>query len=134
MPISYSPLPIANLHLTQINDFMVTNYSNQAAIYQRLQVNPDQLNRFCQQHLIAELSVFGSILRDDFSPSSDVDLLITYLPSAPRGLLEKIYLKEQLETLFHRPVDLISKPSLEKSHNWIKRQSILDSAEVIYSA
>ncbi|ACK65896.1 DNA polymerase beta domain protein region [Rippkaea orientalis PCC 8801] len=113
---------------------MVTNYSNQAAIYQRLQVNPDQLNRFCQQHLIAELSVFGSILRDDFSPSSDVDLLITYLPSAPRGLLEKIYLKEQLETLFHRPVDLISKPSLEKSHNWIKRQSILDSAEVIYSA
>ncbi|MEA5533751.1 nucleotidyltransferase domain-containing protein [Crocosphaera sp. XPORK-15E] len=112
----------------------ITNAPNQIKIYQRLQVNSEELKRFCENNLIAELAVFGSILRDDFSSSSDVDLLISYLPSAPRGLLEKIQLKEKLESLFNRPVDLISKTSIQKSSNWIKRQEILNSAEVIYRA
>jgi predicted nucleotidyltransferase len=113
---------------------MLTNSSNQLKIYQRLQINSEELHSFCEANLIAELAVFGSILRQDFSSSSDIDLLITYLPSAPRGLLEKIRLKEQLESLFNRPVDLISKTSIEQSSNWIKRGEILDSAEVIYRA
>ncbi|MGK7946860.1 MAG: nucleotidyltransferase family protein [Microcystaceae cyanobacterium] len=113
---------------------MLVNSLTQITIYQRLQVNPTELKQFCEDHLIAELSVFGSILREDFSEQSDVDLLITYLPSAPRGLLEKFELKEQLEALFSRSVDLISRTSIEKSHNWLKRQEILKSAEVIYRA
>lgn len=106
----------------------------QTEIYERLKINPEQLKHFCESNYIAELAVFGSILRDDFSANSDVDLLITYLPSAPRGLLEKIQLKEKLETLFHRPVDLISKTSIENSPNWIKRQNILNQSEVLYYA
>jgi predicted nucleotidyltransferase len=113
---------------------MLIKSLHQRTIYKRLQIPPQQLERFCEDHLIAELAVFGSILRDDFTPNSDVDLLISYLPSAPRGLLEKIHLKQQLESLFNRPVDLLSKTSLEKSPNWIRRQEILNSAEVIYRA
>lgn len=111
---------------------MLTKSFHQTKIYQRLQVNSEELGNFCQENLIAELAVFGSILRDDFSTNSDIDLLISYLPSAPRGLIEKIILKEKFEYLFKRRVDLISKISMAKSRNWIKRQSILNSAEVIY--
>ena len=116
-----------------MSSHLTTNITERE-IYQRLQVNSEQLERFCQSNLIAELAVFGSILRDDFSSNSDVDVLITYLPSAPRGLLEKVQLKEQFENLFHRPVDLISKTSIENSYNWIKRSSILNSCEVLYRA
>ncbi|MDJ0581007.1 nucleotidyltransferase domain-containing protein [Crocosphaera sp.] len=112
----------------------LNTHITQSEIYQRLQVNAEQLKQFCKSNYIAELAVFGSILRDDFSVNSDVDLLITYLPSAPRGLLEKIQLKEKFENLFHRPVDLISKISIENSSNWIKRQNILNHSEVIYYA
>ncbi|HAC62712.1 MAG TPA: DNA polymerase subunit beta [Cyanothece sp. UBA12306] len=112
----------------------LTNNLTQSEIYQRLQVNSEKLEQFCQSNLIAELAVFGSILRDDFSYNSDVDVLISYLPSAPRGLLEKVQLKEKLEHLFHRPVDLISKTSIENSYNWIKRNNILNYSEVLYRA
>ena len=112
----------------------LTNDLHKAEIYQRLQVDSEELKQFCQSNLIAELAVFGSILRDEFSSNSDVDILITYLPSAPRGLLEKVQLKEKFEHLFHRPVDLISKTSIENSYNWIKRASILNSSEVLYRA
>ncbi|NEQ40606.1 MAG: DNA polymerase subunit beta [Okeania sp. SIO3I5] len=113
---------------------MLTQSPNQIRIYQRLQINLEELTKFCQANLISELAVFGSILRDDFSSESDLDLLISYLPSASRGLLEKIELKEKFEKLFNRPVDLISKTSMEKSKNWLKLQESLSLAEVIYHA
>ncbi|MEM9216146.1 MAG: nucleotidyltransferase domain-containing protein [Cyanobacteria bacterium P01_F01_bin.150] len=98
----------------------------------RLNTTGQQLAEFCQQRQIAELSVFGSVLRDDFGPNSDIDLLIAYAPTAKRGLLEKMCLKEEFEQLFKRPVDLVSKTAIEQSHNWIRRKNILDSAKTIY--
>ena len=112
----------------------LTKNLTQPEIYQRLQVDSEKLKQFCQSNLIAELAVFGSILRDDFSSNSDVDVLITYLPDAPRGLLEKVQLKDKFENRFRRPVELISKTSIENSYNWIKRSSILNSCEVLYRA
>ncbi|WP_330205349.1 nucleotidyltransferase family protein [Cyanobacterium sp. Dongsha4] len=112
---------------------------NYSLIYQRLKIKPQDLIRFCQENLISELAVFGSILRDDFNPQSDIDFLVTYSPLATRSLLEKIILKEKLEKmcgraacLWHRPVDLVSKKAIENSSNWLKKQEILNSAEVIY--
>lgn len=68
----------------------MTTANPQATIYSRLGITPHQLADFCQHWQIAELALFGSILRDDFTPSSDIDILVTYLPTAQRGLFEII--------------------------------------------
>ncbi|GAB4133430.1 MAG: nucleotidyltransferase family protein [Cyanobacteria bacterium J069] len=104
------------------------------AIYKRLGITPQDLAAICKRWHIAELWLFGSVLRDDFNSESDVDILVTYQPSAKRGLFEKMQLKEELETLLHRSVDLVSKRAIEQSHNWLRRKHILESAETIYVA
>ncbi|WP_204140277.1 nucleotidyltransferase family protein [Halomicronema sp. CCY15110] len=108
--------------------------SQSASIYQRLGITPADLSAFCQRWQVAELSLFGSVLRDDFSENSDVDVLVTYLPTAQRGLFEKIQMKEELETLLHRQVDLVSKKAIAQSRNWLRRRHILDAAQVVYVA
>jgi len=102
--------------------------------YQRLGITSEQLSAFCHRWQVAELALFGSVLRDDFTASSDVDILVTYLPTVKRGLLEKIQMKEELENLLQRSVDLVSKKAIEQSHNWIRRNNILTTAKVFYVA
>ena len=102
-------------------------------VYKRLKITPETLAKFCQENKIKELAVFGSILREDFNEDSDVDLLVSYQPTAKRGLIQKIQMIETLKLLFNRDVDLVSKKAIENSHNWIRRQNILHSAEVIYN-
>jgi uncharacterized protein len=87
---------------------------------------------FCQHWQIIELSLFGSILRDDFHSDSDIDLLAAFAPTANWGLLEHAQMQQELETLLGRPVDLISKRAIERSSNWIRRQEILSTAQTIY--
>jgi uncharacterized protein len=101
---------------------------------QRLNIPPETLTAFCQRWHISELALFGSILRDDFHPHSDIDLLVTYHPHAKRGLLEKMHMQAEFEALCHRKTDLVSKKAIQQSQNWLRRQNILDSAEVIYVA
>ena len=100
-------------------------------IYDRLGITPEQLAEFCQRWQIVELALFGSILRDDFNANSDVDILVTFQPNHSWGL-EFIQMREQLSTLFNRPVDLITRQSIVNSHNLLRRQIVLNSAEVIY--
>lgn len=102
-------------------------------VYKRLKIDPKILANLCQENKIKELAVFGSILRDDFDENSDIDLLVSYQPTAKRGLIQKIQMIETLKLLFNRDVDLVSKKAIQNSHNWIRRQNILDSAEVIYA-
>ncbi|WP_271254465.1 nucleotidyltransferase family protein [Pseudanabaena sp. Chao 1811] len=103
-------------------------------IYNRLGISSQQLTQFCQKWKVAELALFGSILRDDFREDSDIDLLVSYQPNAKRGLFEKITMKEELEIMLNRKVDLVSKQAIIQSHNWLRRKNILESAEVIYVA
>lgn len=112
---------------------MTAAYSR-AAFRNRLGIASNQLETFCDRWQIVELALFGSILRDDFNLDSDIDILVTYQPQAQHGLFEKVIMKEELETLVNRKVDLVSKKAAEKSRNWIRRQSILNSSEVIYVA
>lgn len=100
----------------------------------RLGITPEQLAEFCQRWHVYELALFGSVLRDDFSADSDIDVLVSYQPTAKRGLFEKIRMQEELSSLLHRDVDLVSKKAIEQSQNWLRRKNILDSAEVIYVA
>ena len=99
-----------------------------------IQLPHDQLTEFCQRWKVRELALFGSVLRDDFRPDSDVDILITFAPGAKRGVFVLAQMQEELETLFGREVDLVSKRAIERSQNWIRRQNILEFAQVIYAA
>jgi uncharacterized protein len=110
---------------------MYTSQLN-SKLQERLIVTPKELCDFCQRWHVAELALFGSVLRNDFRADSDIDVLVSYQPTAKRGLFEKIRMQEELSSLLHRKVDLISKKAIEQSHNWLRRKSILDSAEMIY--
>lgn len=92
------------------------------------------IRSFCQRWQIVEFALFGSILRADFRPDSDVDVLVAFAPSAGWSLLDLVTMQQELELLIGREVDLIEKQVIENSHNWIRRQEILDTAQVFYSA
>ena len=89
-----------------------------------------EIEEFCKRWSITEFSVFGSVLRDDFSPDSDIDVLISIDPEAKIGLFELIDMKLELEKLFKRPVDLVEKEGLRNPY---RRQEILSTAQVVYA-
>ena len=93
-----------------------------------------KITPFCRRWKVSELSLFGSALRDDFVPDSDLDILIAFESGAEWGLWDHIQMQQELEALLHRNVDLISKRALEHSQNWIRRQEILSTAKILYSA
>lgn len=86
--------------------------------------------RFCEQHHIQRLALFGSVLRDDFSPTSDIDVLVEFEPQAPVGLMTFARIQRELSELLQRPIDLVTPDGLKP----LIKQSVLDSAEVIYAA
>jgi len=93
----------------------------------------NELTQFCQRWKIHELAVFGSALRNDFSPSSDVDILVTFAPDADWGLLDHVRMELELQTLMNRKVDLMTKRALERSSNWVLRSEILRTAQILFS-
>ncbi len=91
-----------------------------------------KIEEICQQWEITELALFGSVLREDFNGDSDIDILVTFTPNNNISLLDLENLEQQFATLFNRSVDIVTKKSIENSHNWILRQNILENSEVIY--
>ena len=99
-----------------------------------LGVDDTELAAFCQRWRIGELALFGSALRDDWPPDSDVDLLVTFDATAEWSLLDLVQMEQELSVIFARAVDLATRKSVERSKNWIRRQAILTSAEPLYAA
>ena len=89
-----------------------------------------KISDFCQQHHIRELALFGSVLRDDFGPESDVDVLIEFEPEAHVGYQRFFRLQDELTTLLGREVDLFTPNSLKP----FARDSAVKSKSVIYAA
>ena len=94
----------------------------------------DAIQHFCRRWKISELALFGSVLRTDFRPDSDVDMLVTFTGDADWGLLAHVQMQQELAALLQRPIDLISKRALERSANWVRREAILNTAQVIVTA
>ena len=92
----------------------------------------EALADFCRRWKITKMEVFGSVLRDDFGPESDVDFLVAY--EAPPSLFGLADAEEELANIVGRPVDIVSRKAIEASHNWVRRRLILDSAKTIYVA
>jgi uncharacterized protein len=89
-----------------------------------------KIAEFCKRWSITEFSLFGSVLREDFRPDSDIDVLVTIDPRAHFGLLEMAQMQIELEKLFKRPVDLVEKEGLRNPY---RRREILRTAQVIYA-
>ena len=98
----------------------------------KIPVPPESLAEFCRHWKIRELALFGSVLRDDFRPESDIDVLVTFTEDADWGLFDHVRIQQELQTLFKREVDLVSRRAIERSPNWIRRKNILNTAQAIY--
>ncbi len=80
------------------------------------------------------MALFGSVLRDDFSSESDLDVLVTFAPDAQWTLMDMAEMREVLGRMFGRPSDLVERRAVERSHNVMRRKAILGTVEVIYAA
>lgn len=100
----------------------------------KIPLDREKVSAFCRRWRVTELSLFGSVLREDFRPESDVDVLVTFAADADWSLLDHIAMEMELSSLLGRKVDLVSRKAIERSSNWIRRQSILESAIPYYVA
>ncbi len=94
-------------------------------------VPKDKIADFCRRWKVAEFALFGSVLREDFSPDSDIDVLVTFDPNAHHSLFELVRMEEELEAIFGRKVDLVEKAGIR---NPFRRHEILKSLEIVYAA
>lgn len=99
------------------------------AITTNITIPPGALEAFCRKWRVRELSLFGSVLRDDFGPDSDVDVLISFDEDAPWSLWDLIAMQDELAELFGRPVDLVEREGLR---NPFRRRRILETRQVLY--
>ncbi len=95
------------------------------------EIPQEYLRTFCEKWRIQELSLFGSVIRDDFRPESDVDVLVSFASDARIGLWDMAQMVIELETQFGRKVDLVEKEGLR---NPFRRKSILRNRKIVYAA
>jgi len=97
----------------------------------RIAVNRERIAEFCRRWGVTEFSLFGSVLREDFRPDSDVDVLVVFAPDAQHGLDDFEEMERELRSLFGRKVDLVQKKLLR---NPFRRHHILTNRQVLYAA
>ena len=100
-------------------------------LHGQVKIPREEIAEFCRRWKITELALFGSVLRSDFGPQSDIDVLLTFADDAGWSLYDFVDMKEELEALLGRPVDLVEKSALR---NPFRRRAILGNHEVIYAA
>ena len=99
-----------------------------------IDIPPDKVAAFCKRWQIVELALFGSVLRDDFGPESDVDVLVRFDPQAGHTLFDLVQMQDELSAALGRQADVTERVAVEQSPNYIRRRAILQSAETIYAA
>ncbi|HOF89704.1 MAG TPA: nucleotidyltransferase domain-containing protein [Armatimonadota bacterium] len=102
-------------------------------IYLPVPLDMARIRAFCRRWEITELAFFGSVVRDDFTATSDVNVLVTFAQSRRVTGLELVRMERELSAVFDRPVDIVSRRGLEQSRNTRLREEILRTAEVIYA-
>lgn len=94
-------------------------------------ISQSKLADFCREHHIAELALFGSVLRDDFRPESDIDVLVSFAPEGHYSLLDFVQIQEKLKQILGHEIDLVEKAGLR---NPFRRRHILDNMRIIYAS
>ena len=100
----------------------------------RIAIPADGIAAFCERWQVTELALFGSVLRDDFGPDSDIDVLVAFSDGARHTLFDMVEMEEELKALFRRDVDLTERAGIEQSRNYLRRRAVLQSVETIYAA
>jgi predicted nucleotidyltransferase len=80
------------------------------------------------------LAIFGSALQKDYSPDSDIDILISFIDGVHWGLFDLVKMENELGNIFDKEIDLVEKNAVEKSENYLRRNGILDGAQIIFAA
>jgi uncharacterized protein len=99
-----------------------------------IEIPRKEIAEFCRRRRIEELCIFGSALREDFRPDSDVDVLVRFSPEARWDLFDLMRMEEELKAIFGREVDLVERTVVEHSRNYLRRKAILNNLEPIYAA
>lgn len=99
-----------------------------------ISIRKEELQAFCERHRIRRLALFGSVLREDFRPDSDVDVLVDFEEGGEPGLSELVAMQDELAAIIGRQVDLVERKAVERSENYIRRRHILSTAETVYVA
>lgn len=99
-----------------------------------IQVSDSLLATLCAKWAVKSLSAFGSILREDFGPASDIDLLVEFDPRARWSLMDLVRAEEEFAALLGHRVQLVERNGLVRSLNHIRRNAILGSARLIHAA
>jgi hypothetical protein len=94
----------------------------------------EKISDFCQRWKVTELDLFGSVLRDDFRSDSDVDVLVTFATESKWGLFDLVHMRDELQAILGRKVDLVERRAIEESDNPFRRKHVLDHLEPIYVA
>jgi len=97
----------------------------------RIPIPREQIAEFCRRWKITEFALFGSVLRDDFRPDSDVDVLVTFAPEAGHSLFDLVTMEDELVEIFGRKVDLVEKEAVQ---NPFRRHHILRTQQLVYAS
>lgn len=100
----------------------------------RVTIPSDEIAIFCERWGVLTLALFGSVLRDDFKPDSDIDVLAEFKQEMHHTLLDLARMEEELQAILGREVDLVERADIVQSRNYIRRKAILESVETIYAA
>lgn len=100
----------------------------------RIEVPMDRIESFCRKWKVQRMWLFGSVLREDLGPKSDVDVMVEFAPDARWILLDLVGAEQELEMIMGRPVDLVERQCIEQSANWVRRRHILENARELYVA
>ena len=98
----------------------------------RINIPRDEIASFCRRNNILRLAFFGSVLREDFTPESDVDVLVEFAPGESIGLFGIARMERELSELLRKKADMHTFKGIEASRNYIRRNDILASYEVQY--
>ncbi|MCC6477421.1 nucleotidyltransferase domain-containing protein [bacterium] len=99
----------------------------------RIPIPLPEIEAFCKKWKITEFSLFGSVLRDDFGPGSDVDVLVEFADDSAWKLGDWIDMEDELASILGREVDLLVRSEVVRMENWIRRKSILEGASNVYA-
>lgn len=100
-------------------------------IKSNIEVPLDKIEAFCRRWKIKEFALFGSVLRKDFRPDSDIDVLVTFEADGGFTFDNRVEMLDELAAIFGREVDLVEKETIR---NPFRRHEILTTKEVVYAA
>jgi len=99
-----------------------------------IELDIERIKDFCRKWKIEEFALFGSVLREDFKPESDIDVLVSFAPDSRMGLFDYARMERELAEIVGREVDVVDRAAVERSENYIRRKHVLSNAETVYVA